>query len=432
MASGLPLRVATFEVDITPPLGSPLCGGWIKPLEVVDDPLLAKGVVLEDGERRFVLCALDWCEVRNSAHDQLRQALAAGAGTQADQVAVQCLHQHNAPIVDVDAQALIDAQPNPLPICDAAHFKQVLEKLTVAAREAAGRLTPFDRVATGEAKVEQVAATRRVKAADGKILVRYSSCQDPELRAMPEGVIDPLLKTISFLAGEKPLVRLHYYATHPQSYYGDGRGTSDFPGIARQNIERETGVFQIYFTGCAGDVTAGKYNDGSHQARGELIARMAQGMRESIAASHAELAELIGWQVVRLPLPPREDAGFTEADAKRNLESSSVPPQPRLNAAITLAYRQRAQRPIEIPMLSLGKIRIVHLPGEPFIDYQLTAQRLAPGCFVAVAGYADGGPGYVCSAASYSEGGYEPTASLVGPRTEMALKGTLAELLAEE
>jgi len=430
--SGEPLRVATFQVDITPPLGSPLCGGWIKPLEAVDDPLWAKGVVLEDGQRRYVLCALDWCEVRNSAHDQLKKALADGVGTQPEQVAVQCLHQHNAPIVDVDAQALIDGQPKPLPICDVAHFGQVLEKLKVAAHEACGRLAVFDQLATGEARVEQVAATRRVKTAEGKILVRYSSCQDPELRAMPEGTVDPMLKTVSLLAGEKPLVRLHYYATHPQSYYGDGRGTSDFPGLAREQVQQESGVFQIYFTGCAGDVTAGKYNDGSHEARLQLVSRMVKGMQEAIAASRAEPARSIDWEVVKLAMPPREDAGFTEAEARRSLESESVPPQPRLNAAITLAYRQRAARPIEIPMLSLGKVRIVHLPGEPFIDYQLTAQRLAPECFVAVAGYADGGPGYVCSAASYSEGGYEPTASLVGPRTEMALKGALAELLAQE
>ena len=43
------LRVATFRCDVTPPLGFlsyPPC--W-KPLEKVEHPLLAKGVVLDDG-----------------------------------------------------------------------------------------------------------------------------------------------------------------------------------------------------------------------------------------------------------------------------------------------------------------------------------------------------------------------------------------------
>ena len=38
-------------------------------------------------------------------------------------------------------------------------------------------------------------------------------------------------------------------------------------------------MLQIYFTGCAGDVTAGKYNDGSRAARNELTERLLAGMK---------------------------------------------------------------------------------------------------------------------------------------------------------
>jgi hypothetical protein len=37
---------------------------------------------------------------------------------------------------------------------------------------------------------------------------------DPQL--LPGGLIDPMLKTITFATGDTPLARLHYYATHPQ------------------------------------------------------------------------------------------------------------------------------------------------------------------------------------------------------------------------
>ena len=60
---------------------------------------------------------------------------------------------------------------------------------------------------------------------------------------MPEGGIDPLLRTITLLRGDKPLVRMHYYATHPQTYYLDGRASYDFPGMARQRLQEEEGVF---------------------------------------------------------------------------------------------------------------------------------------------------------------------------------------------
>ena len=37
------LHLGTFRFDVTPPLGHSLCGGWIKPVVGVDDPLEAIG-----------------------------------------------------------------------------------------------------------------------------------------------------------------------------------------------------------------------------------------------------------------------------------------------------------------------------------------------------------------------------------------------------
>ncbi len=47
---------------------------------------------------------------------------------------------------------------------------------------------------------------------------------------MPVGTIDPILKSVGFFQGDRPLARLYYYTTHPMSYYGDGRVSSDFAG----------------------------------------------------------------------------------------------------------------------------------------------------------------------------------------------------------
>jgi hypothetical protein len=65
--------------------------------------------------------------------------------------------------------------------------------------------------------------------------------------------------------------------------------------------------------------------------------------------------------------------------------------------------------------------------GEPFVEYQLHAIAARPDRFVAVAGYGDGGPGYICL--DSSEGGYEPTASRVGAPSEIRLKAAIEELL---
>src|SRR6218665_2637402 len=98
------LRIATFRGDVTPPLGHSLCGGWIKPVEVVDDPLEALGFVILGAGKPIVVCAVDWTGLLNSAHLAWRKALAEAVGTTPDRVAVQCVHQHNAPFACLDAQ----------------------------------------------------------------------------------------------------------------------------------------------------------------------------------------------------------------------------------------------------------------------------------------------------------------------------------------
>ncbi|HEY1785594.1 MAG TPA: hypothetical protein VGG30_08605, partial [Pirellulales bacterium] len=313
-AAAAPLRVATFRVDVTPPVGSPLCGGWIMPMIAIDDPLWAKGVVIEDGDQRYVLCAVDYCEIRNRSHDDIRRALAAAAGTTAAHVAVQCLHQHNAPLIDEPAQDLLNASAKSLPSLDVAHWHKVMADVAAAVRQATEKLQPCDGLAVGLGQVERFASSRRVKTPDGKIEVRYSSTKSEALHAAPEGLIDPQLRTITFMAGKKPLVRLHYYATHPQSYYGDGRVSCDTVGLARERIEAEEGVPQIYFTGCAGDVTAGKYNSGTPAERVELTDRLAAGIRAAIAASRPVAIGPIEWRTTELTLPQRLDPPYTLAD----------------------------------------------------------------------------------------------------------------------
>ncbi len=422
------LRVATFRCDVTPPLGGhPII--WITPLAEVEDPLLAKGIVLDDGRARYVLCAVDWCGLCNSSHLLFRSKIAAAAGTDLSHVAVHCVHQHTAPYTDGDAQRLLDREEDPPRYVDFKFLDRVTDRLATAVKESLVRLEPFDRVGTGEAKVDRVASTRRIPVEGGKVRSRMSSCRDPELRAMTEGKIDPLLRTITLARGEKPLVRMHYYATHPQSFYGDPRACGDVPGFARERLQRSEKVFQIYFTGCAGDVAMGKYNDGTRRARDELTDRLYAAMEASVASTRLAPADRLRWRSAELLLPPRTDAGYTPDDHRAKMADPKQNAVARVRAATRLAFARRIERPLDVSVLQIGDVRIVHLPGECMVEFQLFAQRLMPEKFVAVAAYGDLGPGYICTERSFSEGGYEPTASRAGPKSEAALKGAIRVLL---
>lgn len=372
--TGPALSVATFTCDATPPVGHPLAGK--KPAEVVEEPLFVKGVVLDDGRTRVVLAAIDWCTLGTEVYARFRAALGAGAGT--PRVAIHCTHTHSAPFGGGQDPAFIEA---------------LAGRLTASARDARPR--PFTHVGFGSAKVVGYASNRRVPGPEGKIRVRYSSCKDPALREEPEGRVDPLLRTVTFYDRQRPLVRMHYYASHPQSFYGDGRVHPDVPGWARARLEREEGIPHLYFTGCGGDVTAGKYNDGSPEAREGLIGRLAEAMRGSAAASARHAVPSIGWKAAPVRLVGRKDGGEWP--------------------------------PVELSLLDLGPVSLLHLPGEPFVEFQFYAHGLRPGRPLAVAGYGDGGMGYICT--DDARGGYEPTASRVGPPSERILKAGIAELL---
>jgi hypothetical protein len=110
------------------------------------------------------------------------------------------------------------------------------------------------------------------------------------------------------------------------------------------------------------------------------------------------------------------------------LESSKATKAARGNAAFQLAWLKRRDRPIDLTCLDLGAALVLHLPGEPFIEYQLAAQQLRQDRFVCVAGYGDGGPGYIPTDKGYLEGGYEPTVALAEP-SEARLRQAMAKLL---
>jgi hypothetical protein len=422
--------VATFSCDVTPPVGGqPLI--WTTQVATVEDPLWAKGIVLDDGQSRYVLCAVDWCGLCNSSHRLFRSKLAAAVGTDVSRVMLHCVHQHTAPYVDGDAQRLLDQTSKPVRYVDLKFLDEVSDRLAAAAKQSLDRFQPVDRVGIGQAKVERVASSRRVKGPDGKIRVRYSSAKDPALRALPEGFIDPYLKTITLAQGERPLVRMHYYATHPQSFYGDPRASSDVPGFARERLQKKENVFQVYFNGCGGDITFGKYNDGSHKARDELTARLLAGMEASVAATQYAAAGPIRWRTAPLVLPLPAETDKALMQSKATMENAKLTDVARVTAATRVAYANRISEPMDASVLAIGPAWLVHLPGESMLEFQRYAQSLRPKDFVAVAAYGDLGTGYICTEAAFKEGGYEPTASHVAPQSEKVLKETIRRLLTD-
>jgi len=424
------LHLATFGCDVTPPDGHPLCGGWIEPVRGVDDPLKALGVVLLGVGKPLVFCAVDWTGLRNEAFRIWRRALADAAHTTPEHVHLHAVHPHNAPFADVGAEKLI-AAAKAAPSLDLKYYDACVARSAAALTAALPKAKRFTHVGTGAAKVERVASNRRIVVDGAAKFSRTSATKNPEVRDFPEGLIDPYLRTLSFWDGDAPLAALHTYACHPMSYYGDGRVSADFCGLARQKRQDDDkGVFQIYFNGCGGNVTAGKYNDGAKANRVVLRDKMHAAMTAAWKDTKRTAVDGWEWRVEVVKLPPRKEASFGVEASRAALADPKAAAAKRNNAAFQLAWLDRIDTPIDLGCLDFGgKVLSLHLPGEAFVEYQIAAQTMRPDAAVHVAAYGDGGPGYIPTARAFLEGGYEPTVSLSSAESEDILLRAIRKLL---
>jgi len=429
---GAGLRVATFDIDVTPPIGyfmayDPVIKHW-------DLGLRARGLVLLGAGDPIVLCAVDWIGIANAAHDSFCAELAAAAGTAPERVAVHTLHQHDAPACDFSTEALLRARNTDLGRHDGTFPREVLERLKKAVSDSLASAQPVTHVGLGSAQVHEVASNRRILGPDGKVrATRYTACKDPELQAEPEGVIDPIVSLISFWNKEQPVAVLSYYATHPQSYYRTGTPNPDFPGVARFMRQLAVpGALHIHFTGAGGNVGAGKYNDGAMVNRRLLAERLAEGMRQAWQSTVREplTPGMVTWKNVAAAIEP---AGHLSMEALEKIYKEAQKPEEIEDAASKMAWMARSKEGnrIFVSCLGLGRARVLHMPGELFVEYQLAAKAARPDLFVAMAAYGDYGMGYIGTTIAYEQGGYEtgPNASLVNPKTEAILMSAINVLL---
>lgn len=433
------IKIAAFQSDATPPLGSPLCFGLVKPAQTIITPLATRGIVILGAEKPIVLCTVDWLGIGGKAYDFWKQILAKAAGTTPDHVAIHTHHPHDAPAHYFSKNELTGLKAIAGIMQDTPFVERVARNSGQALRASLAAAQPATHFGYAKAKVRKVASNRRLMGKDGRVAYwRASSCPDRKVRNMPEGLIDAYLQNVSFWNKDVPLVSMTYYATHPQSFYGQGAVSADFVGLAR-SIRAATlpEVAHLHFNGCGGNIAAGKYNDRAPQNRLILAQRLLKGMETAweqtrkYALNQAD----IQWRCKSLALPVRDYIlETTEKQFLKMINDKKERRPDRIFAALALAWRRRRQAGIltDISCLRIGRAAILHLPGEMFIEYQLAAQKMRAPDPVLAASYGDYSPFYIGQKKSYGEGGYETSkVSFVAPESEEIIMQAIRELLAD-
>ena len=430
------LRIAPFEIDITPPVGEAIAYGINRR---VDAPIFVRGVLLDDGRTRALLGAADIIGLYGAVYPEWRLCMAQAARVPVRNVLIHCVHQHDSlrPFPP-ELRALLRGFHDPRIPSERFH-RDLLRRLDVGLRRAnkPGNWQRVEALATAERRLSGLASNRRLLGPDGKVFaMRWSMTSDPKLQRHPVGRIDPLLRSIGFLGSRgRLLASLHFYATHPMGAYGREMVSADIPGVALEYLGRAVKAegAHVYFTGCAGDITFGKY---TFKSKEQNLAVLGRRLGEGLAANVSALQERpLG------PLRLRFEMLQVRFDARR-MNPAKLLAKLRLattyQEAALLAWHveiargwRRYGKPV-LARLDLGpETHVLSLPAETAVAYQLFAQALVPERFVAVAAYGDGSLSYIPTAEMFREGGYEPKFGYCTPQIEARYRRALERLLAD-
>ena len=402
------LAVATFQVDATPPIGSPICLGALPPAKHVVSPLSARGFVLLGAGKPIVMAVVDWGAIANEGMDAWRKALADAADTTVDRVTVHELTLHDAPGFDPTTERILKTRGLQGGLFDEVFSHDTIKRAADALRAAIRKPERVTDIGLSRGKVEQVASSTRVVGLDGKVYTRGGTAwRTPAERDAPEGTIDPYVRLVSFWNGSRPLIALTFYASKSEAYYGKGAIDPGFVGLARAMREVALpGVSHIHFDGAGANVSASKYNDGSPGISEVLAKRLAEGMKLAwdTQVKIPISSRSVSWHTitVALPLPDRLK---TKDQSLAKLDDPSVAFVFRSRAARDLAWIQLSAegRRVGVASLRLGPAHILFAQGELCVEYQLAAAAMKPDAMVAMATYGDSGPGVVCAKIAYSQ-----------------------------
>jgi neutral ceramidase len=394
------IQAGVSQVDITPPPGLPMYGYFdrIEKHQVSTgtlDPLYARVLVLQAGERRMALVTLDLGRTFNEAW-LARMRAAARDDSRIDALIVNASHTHSGPNI-------LDVYPAGGP---PAWENEAFDKVLQAIHRAAQGLEPA-RLGTAYGNADVSYNRRRVNP-DGSVTMLWLN---PE--KVPNGPVDNTVGVIRFDRGDgTPIAILVNYACHPVVFGSDNLlYSSDFIGPLVGTVQAAFGgkPLCLFLQGAAGDI---KPYFGATPMKGDALRRRDWTGRE-VGAEAARLAKGI-------ETAPSPDSRLDFADdvmafqwrwEPRRFHDALLREKGPLvfqdHAGVLAAESPPATLALHVTTLLINRqIAILGMPGEPFVEFQVGWRNRCPvrSCFFL--GFTNGYFDYFPTILAASQGGY--------------------------
>ncbi len=415
------LTVGYGQVDITPPLGVEMPGYFSgRKATAVQDPLLAKALVLSKNDTTLAIVAIDLISIKAPVVDEIREDVERRTGIPKDHVFVHATHTHTG----ADVSEIKDKLPG-----------EVAEAVEKALKQRVSE----NRVTYGKAEEDSVAFIRRYLMKDGTVRTNPGRANPDIVR--PIGEIDPTVHVLAFNDAKTMLVS---YGLHPDCV-GGTKLTADYPYHLTEALREAVGDDWnvLYLNACCGNVNHINVNNPDQRSSyeesrriGRKIARAAQ-----IAYRNAEpfSVDVLGAETREVRCPIRKVPEDVYEWAKRQMEADPEEASKRRfnertpSRIIALAESEDQYHTSEVIVSRIGSMGLVGLPAEVFVEIGRDIKvhsLLSPTLVIGLTG---GSMGYVPHPRGYDEIGYEGTfaSARYAPTTPVLWSDTAISLLKE-
>lgn len=422
-------QVGFASSDITPSDGK------------IYDPLLAKALVLKQGNITGAIVVCDIMDIEYEAVVKARSIISSKTDIPAENISISCTHNHAGGdcenISERIAQSVIDARKVLIPVI----------------------------ISSGKTIQQGISFNRRFLMVDGTVRmnpgfdsVTKTSFENgwPYLNKeiiRPVAPIDTDLPVIFFksTADNHPVGSFTCFALHV-CVFGHGY-SSDFPGFLARELSKYYGdaFFSIFGEGTCGDINhwdvkrSGEGQNGP--ARSEQIGKdMALNIIKAVPDLSQGSPEFqIITRVLKIPVQPVtvmdvEWAKSAIADNFKDFRSvdfdkrgflAGVRAQ-KIMRIVRLSDKKTKTFPIEIKVFKIdNQTAIVTLPGEIFVEHGLAIKANSPFKNTLIITEANADCDYIPTLKAYGEGGYEVVSSFLVPGAGEMMVEAAGEMLKE-
>jgi hypothetical protein len=426
------VRLGVAVEDITPPANWRLADSFYdRPSAGVHDPLYAKALVLEQGDRRAAIVVCDLTGVSRDVTDKARAEAAKRTGIPADHIVIGATHTHGAPLHygylrDLFHNRAVAAHgKDPHETLD---YPKLLADRCVRAIARAHKATRPVKLAAGVAQQSGLAFNRRFHMKNGTVAFNPGK-KNPNI-VRPAGPTDPDLHILLArdAATEKPVAGLTVFALHVATF--GGQIGADFPMHLQERLREKFGkeFVSVFGEGTAGDVNHLDVKSDRPQTSETEPPRIGAALAGTVLKAVPGLRPLtapdLAVRSAKVPVPLQEVTDEQVARARELLDRTG-PAIPDflvlVEAERVMAvrdYRKRfgANLPAEVQVFRLdADTAVVTLPHEVFVELGLAIKEGSPFKNTFVVSLCNDVDFYVPTKRAFAEGSYEVVNSRIKP-----------------